>query len=135
MKKILFNNEKGELFPVDKTDEGLAYCCERYNKQVNKYIKFIKQRLDYADSLLDVNKAVIINSSNPWEDIKLRKYAAFVKNAKGAKIFPFKRNLFGEYTPTNKIYKKYFEGWCNVYNSLYSTRRTKTTHLEKKEVK
>lgn len=126
MGKVIYNNNKGELFPVNKDDEFLSLSCERYNEKINKCIKFIKKHLDNADDVLDIHKNVIINSSNPWEEKKLNEYAAFVKNSKGDNILVIRPNLFGEYEPTNRSFRKYFGGWCDWHNQLYSKRYPKT---------
>ena len=89
MGKVIYNNNNGELFPVNKDDEFLSLSCERYNEKINKCIKFIKKHLDNADDVLDIHKNVIINSSNPWEEKKLNEYAAFVKNSKDQAVFSF----------------------------------------------
>lgn len=126
MGKVIYNNDKGELFPVNKDDEFLSLSCEGYNEKINKCIKFIKKHLDNADDVLDIHKNVIINSSNPWEEKKLNEYAAFVKNSKGDNILVVRPNLFGEYEPINRSFGKYFGGWCDWHNQLYSKRYPKT---------
>lgn len=42
--KLLYRNKKGELFPYDKSvnNNGLQFCCDRYNKALNECYEFIR---------------------------------------------------------------------------------------------
>lgn len=128
MNEIVYKNERGNLFPTNKSDFLLQRCCTKYNNQLDDCILFVTRKLPDVSGIFDSGNNSLYSAGTAEDTRKLNNCIKFIRNAKHNVVF--RKNLLGGYMPSNNIYNRYFKEWSVNYIQQLNKKRMRKGEID-----